>query len=380
VAATGSNVNWVIIGFLILVGAMGKSAQVPLHVWLPDAMEGPTPVSALIHAATMVNAGVYLIVRMDPIFAAFPVLSSSVLIVGLTSLIVGAACASAADDLKRILAYSTISQLGLMFAAVGLGTASGAIYQLISQGLFKALAFMAAGSVIEALGTRLVGEMGDLAHRMKYTYFAFLLATLAMAGLPPLIGFWTKDAILAAAASYGIGAFLLLILGSTLTSFYSFRALITAFHGPRREHTVHESGALMVVPMMALVLLVVMGWVGLGGQSIFAPALSEAPSLLTSAVTIAIVLVGFLVCYYAFQTHAESTALAMSSNSFLRGTKALLLDGIWFDGLYTFLTENTVKPLTRLATGLQSGDLRKNVGLLLAVLVAVLVLSASGVI
>jgi len=375
-----AGVNWILIGLLILLGAMGKSAQVPFHVWLPDAMEGPTPVSALIHAATMVNAGVYLVVRMYPIYASSAILSNSVLLVGLTSLLVGAACASAADDLKRILAYSTISQLGLMFTAIGLGTWSGAIYQLISQGLFKALAFMAAGSVIEALGTRYVGEMGGLARRMKYTYIAFLFATLAMAGLPPLIGFWTKDEILSAAVSSGAWVFLVVILGSTLTSFYSFRALVKVFHGPGREREVKESGPLMVVPMMALVALVMLGWIGLAGQSLFLPALSEVPSLLTSASTVAIVFLGLAICYYAFQARSETTARLMQSSAFLRVTKQSLLQGLGFDRLYTYLVRSTVGPLTRLATGLQSGDLRKNEALLFSILVVLLVLAVTGVI
>jgi NADH-quinone oxidoreductase subunit L len=382
-----AGVNWVLIGVLILIGAMGKSAQVPFHVWLPDAMEGPTPVSALIHAATMVNAGVYLVVRMYPIYASSAVLSTSVLVVGLTSLLVGGACACAADDFKRILAYSTISQLGLMFAAIGLGSVvgwkiatSGAIYQLISQGLFKALAFMAAGSVIEALGTRKVDEMGGLARRMKYTYIAFLFAALAMVGLPPLIGFWTKDAILSAAATYGAAAFLVIILGSILTSFYSFRALVKVFHGPSREREVRESGWLMVVPMMALVVLVVVGWIGLNGQSLFAPSLSEAPSILTATSTVAVVLLGFAICYFAFQARSEATARLMQSSAFLGETKAFLLEGIGFDRLYSYVIGSILRPLTRLATGLQSGDLGKNVALLFSILVVLLMLAVTGVI
>jgi NADH-quinone oxidoreductase subunit L len=375
-----ASVNWVLIGALILIGAMGKSAQVPFHVWLPDAMEGPTPVSALIHAATMVNAGVYLVVRMYPIYASYSVLSTSVLVVGLTSLVVGGACACASDDFKRVLAYSTISQLGLMFAAIGLGTTSGAVYQLISQGLFKALAFMAAGSVIEALGTRKIDDMGGLARKMKYTYIAFLFAALAMVGLPPLIGFWTKDAILSAAVTYGAAAFLVVILGSILTSFYSFRTLVKVFHGPSRAREVRESGWLMVVPMMALVLLVVAGWIGLGAQSLLAPSLSEAPTILTAASTVAVVLLGFAICYFAFQARPEATARTMQSNAFLRGTRGFLLEGIGFDRLYSYVFGSILRPLTRLATGLQSGDLGKNVALLFSILVILLMLAVTGVI
>jgi len=355
---------------------------VPFHVWLPDAMEGPTPVSALIHAATMVNAGVYLVARMYPIYASSSLLTSSVLVVGLASLLVGAACASAADDLKRVLAYSTISQLGLMFAAIGVGTVSGAIYQLISQGLFKALAFMAAGSVIEAVGTRKMSEMGALAHRMKYTYIAFLFAAFAMAGLPPLVGFLTKDAILSQAITYGAGASMVIILGSILTSFYSFRALFKTFHGPDREWktTVKESGATMVIPMMVLVVLVIVAWIGLGGQTFLVPSLSETPSILTSITTVAVVLLGLGICYYAFQARVADVGRLMQSSTFLRGTRDVLLDGIWFDRFYSWAVRSTAGPLTSLAGAVQSGDLRKNVALLFSLLLLILVLAAAGVI
>jgi len=315
---------------------------------------------------------------MYPIYASSSILSNSVLLVGLTSLVVGAACASAADDLKRILAYSTISQLGLMFAAIGLGTWSGAIYQLISQGLFKALAFMAAGSVIEALGTRNIGEMGGLARRMKYTYLAFLFATLAMVGFPPLIGFWTKDVILSAAFASGAGVFLVIVLASILTSFYSFRALVKVFHGASNQGDVRESGPLMVVPMMVLVGLVAVGWLGLGGQSFVIPSLSEAPSVLTSLSTLFVVFLGFAICYSAFQAQSAATAQLMQS-SFLKRTKQFLLEGIWFDRFYLYLSRSTLRPMTRLATGLQTGDLRKNVALLFSILVILLFLTVTGV-
>ena len=377
--STGS-LNWVLVGFLILVGAMAKSAQVPLHVWLPDAMEGPTPVSALIHAATMVNAGVYLVVRMYPIFASSALLSNSLLVVGLASLVYGAACASVAEDLKRILAYSTISQLGLMFAAVGLGTSSGAVYQLISQGLFKALAFMAAGSVIEAVGSRNLQDMGGLARKMKYTYFAFLLSALAMVGVPPLIGFWTKDAILSAAASAGGWTLIVLVLGSTLTSFYSFRALIKVFHGHAGPEKAQESGPLMVAPMVALALLVAVGWVGLSYQRLFAPQLSEVVSLLASSITLAVAIAGLGICYLAYLVRPESTAKLMLTSSLLRGTNDYLLEGLGFDRLYSFLATSIVGRLSRVATSIQTGDLDNNVALLFSLLVLLLVLAAIGVI
>ena len=172
----------------------------------------------------------------------------------------------------------------------------------------------------------------------------------------------------------------MIILASVLTSFYSFRALVKVFHGPSLEREVRESGPLMVVPMMALVVLVVVGWIGLGGQRLFAPSLSEAPSLLTAATTVAVVFLGVAICYFAFQARSEATARLMQSSTFLRGVKESLLGGIWFDRLYSYVIKSIVGPLTRLATGLQSGDLGKNVALLFSILVVLLVLAVTGVI
>ncbi|HUI01022.1 MAG TPA: NADH-quinone oxidoreductase subunit L [Nitrososphaerales archaeon] len=377
--STGS-LNWLLVGFLLLVGAMAKSAQFPLHVWLPDAMEGPTPVSALIHAATMVNAGVYLVVRMDPVFASYSLLTSSLLVVGLASLVLGAACAFVAEDLKRILAYSTISQLGLMFAAVGLGSQSGAVYQLISQGLFKALAFMAAGSVIEAVASRSLRDMGGLARKMKYTYFAFLVAVLAMVGVPPLIGFWTKDEILSAAVSAGGWTLAIVVLGSTLTAFYSFRALAKVFHGAAGPHEAKESGPLMVGSMVVLALLVVVGWVGLGSQAIFVPALSEAVSLVASSTTVAVALLGLAVCYLAYLSGPDYAAMMMQTSSAFKAINDFFLDGLGIDRLYSHLATSVLGGLSRVVSGIQSGDLDNNVALLLATVVVLVVLAASGVI
>lgn len=377
--STGS-LNWVLVGFLILVGAMGKSAQVPLHVWLPDAMEGPTPVSALIHAATMVNAGVYLVVRTYPIFASSALLSSSLLAVGLVSFVYGAACACAAEDLKRILAYSTISELGLMFAAVGLGTSSGAVYQLISQGLFKALAFMAAGSVIEAVASRNLQDMGGLARKMKYTYFAFLVSALAMVGVPPLTGFWTKDAIVSAATAAGGWPLFAIVVGSVLTALYSFRALIKVFHGHAGPQKAQESGPLMLAPMIVLALLVAVGWVGLADQGLFLPRLSEAVSFLTSSMTLVIVVAGLGVSYFAYLVRPETTAGLIRTSPLLKGTNDFLLEGLGFDRLYSFLVTSVLRPIARVATTIQSGDLGNNVALLLSVLAVLIILAATGVI
>lgn len=378
VQAQGDNSTWFLIGVLVLVGAMGKSAQVPLHAWLPDAMEGPTPVSALIHAATMVNAGVYLIVRLSPIFGSSAILSTTVLVIGLLSLGIGSACACAEVDLKRILAYSTISQIGMMFVAVGVGSYSGAIYQLISQGLFKALAFMAAGSVIEAVGTRNIEQMGGLARLMKYTYIAFLFSMLSMVGLPPLMGFWAKDTILSATLSANGFAFLAVALASILTSLYSFRALFKVFHVPRRLE-VKESKPLMVIPMMILVVSVAGAWLLLSYQGLLVPALSESISLVTASTSLSVLVMGLLLAYFAVLARRDPASKLVAS-PILQGLRLFLIDGMWFDRLYAASERFVARPLVRGAKAIQSGLLGYNMALLLSGLVALALLIAIGVI
>jgi NADH-quinone oxidoreductase subunit L len=379
VQTRGVDPTFFLIGILVLVGAMGKSAQVPLHVWLPDAMEGPTPVSALIHAATMVNAGVYLLVRLSPIFGASSLLSEIVLVVGLLSMIVGAASACAEVDLKRILAYSTISQLGLMFAAVGLGSFSGAIYQLIGQGLFKALAFMAAGSVIEAIGTRNIESMGGLARAMKYTYLGFLFAMLAMVGLPPLIGFWTKDMILTAALSVNDYAFVLIAFASILTSLYSFRALFKVFHGEKTTDA-KESPPLMTIPMMILVVSVATVWLLLGHQSLLSPPLEEMINILVFSTTVSVLIAGLAISYFAFLARKEATQKLIQTSPLLKEATLFLRDGFEFDRAYAIIVTSVVSPLVRFAKSLQTGILDDNVALLLSALALLILLIATRVI
>ncbi len=366
--------NWTLIGFLVLVGAMGKSAQVPLHVWLPDAMEGPTPVSALIHAATMVNAGVYLLVRLYPVLATSQALLWSVLGVGLLSMVVGAVCACAADDLKRVLAYSTISQLGLMFAAIGLGNWQGAVFHLVSQGVFKALAFMAAGSVIEAAGTRRMDEMGGL-RTMKVTYVAFLAAALAMIGLPPFIGFWTKDAILSAALTTNQAAFAAIAVGSVLTAYYSFRAVFKVFQGPKREG-VGEPPALMAGPMVAMSATAAFGWLLLDYQKLLPFGFSLDPPAL--AASMFALVSGVMVSYYAFVMKREETKAALASHKAAGLLKKALLQGLGFDEAYGRLSRLVTVSLSEAALLIQTGDLDTNAMLLLAALLTLLLLVAVG--
>ncbi len=370
----GSGVNWTLVGVLLLIGSMGKSAQVPLHVWLPDAMEGPTPVSALIHAATMVNAGVYLLVRLSPLFAAPATLSGPVLGVGLVSLFVGGACAAAATDIKRVLAYSTISQLGLMFAAVGLGSPAGALYQLIGQGVFKALAFMSAGSVVEATGTREMPMLGGLAGRMKITYVAFLASSVAMAGFPPFFGFWTKEFIAASALSYGTWAFLTLVLGSALTSFYMFRALFRVFHGKVGTEGA-ESGRLTLAPMVLLSLGAVAGWLLLTSEGVFAPPLGTTMSLAAAAVSVAAISLALVLAFFFFVSRSTLEQRLVSGGSAMGRLTNSLKAGLGFDAAYSALVQRGFYPLARSALKIQTGDLGRNVLLLLVALVAILLLS-----
>lgn len=238
----------------LFLGAMGKSAQFPLHVWLPDAMEGPTPVSALIHAATMVAAGVFLMLRVSPLLAAAPVVASWVLSVGALSALVAASMAVVERDIKRVLAYSTVSQLGYMTAAAGAGATAASLFHLTTHGFFKALLFLAAGSVIHAVGTNDIFRMGGLARPMPWTAGCFLAGAAALAGIFPASGFFSKEEILAAVWRGGHSAvFAALLATAALTAFYICRVFFVAFLGPRTSAgDPHESPPVMTVPMVAL--------------------------------------------------------------------------------------------------------------------------------
>ena len=254
---------------LLMLGACGKSAQFPLHVWLPDAMEGPTPVSALIHAATMVTAGVYLVARCMPLFAASPQALQTVATLGGVTALMAAVIAVTQTDLKRILAYSTISQLGFMFLGLGVGTLLGVtagMFHLVTHAFFKALLFLAAGSVMHAMGGVIdITRLGGLRRRLPVTHLTFLVGCLALAGVVPFAGFWSKDGILAAlheaggepASALYERLYWLALATAALTAFYAFRALARTFYGPERipheaGHHAHESPAWMTVPLVIL--------------------------------------------------------------------------------------------------------------------------------
>ena len=256
------------IALLLFGGAIGKSAQLPLHNWLPDAMEGPTPVSALIHAATMVTAGVYLVARAHPIFEASDVALNVVALVGIVTAVYAGLSALGQDDLKRVLAYSTISQLGYMFLAVGVGAYAVAIFHLIAHAFFKALLFLTAGSVMHATGGEIdMTKLGGLRKKMPVTATFFAIGGLALAGIPILVGFFSKDQVLAAAYESGrTGLWIVGLIAAGLTAVYIARAFCLTFLGaPRRDLHPHESPALMTAPMAVLAGLTVGG--GLLGLS-----------------------------------------------------------------------------------------------------------------
>ncbi|MFH1703580.1 MAG: NADH-quinone oxidoreductase subunit L, partial [Nitrospirota bacterium] len=281
----GYEVNLVtLIALLLFCGAVGKSAQIPLHVWLPDAMEGPTPVSALIHAATMVTAGVFMVARCNAIFNLSPVAMSVVTIVGAVTSLFAATIAITQNDIKRIIAYSTLSHLGMMFTACGVGAYAAGIFHLYTHAFFKALLFLAAGSVIHAVHHNDIQRMGGLKKYMPFTYLTMLIAALSAGGIPGLAGFFSKDEIVwstfASGSPVGKFAWLFMTAGAFFTPFYTFRMIFLTFHGKFRgthheEHHLHESPFVMTIPLMILAAGAFgLGWVNiphvLGGGAHFA--------------------------------------------------------------------------------------------------------------
>jgi NADH-quinone oxidoreductase subunit L len=246
---------------LLFLGATGKSAQLPLLTWLPDAMAGPTPVSALIHAATMVTAGIFLVVRSSVLFELAPYTQDIILWVGVATALFGATVGLFQNDIKKVLAYSTVSQLGYMFAALGVGAYSAGMFHVTTHAFFKALLFLGAGSVIHALGGEQdIRKMGGLKNTTKTTYITFLVATLAIAGIPPLSGFFSKDGILASTFAQSPAAYAVLVFAAMLTAFYMFRLLFLTFFGTYRGSAhPHESPKVMTVPLMVLAVLSAIG-------------------------------------------------------------------------------------------------------------------------
>ena len=347
------------ITLLLFLGAAGKSAQIPLYTWLPDAMEGPTPVSALIHAATMVTAGVYMVARCHALYLLAPLSMAVVAVVGALTAFMAASIGLVQNDIKRVLAYSTISQLGYMFLACGVGAFSAGIFHLVTHAFFKALLFLGAGSVIHALaGEQDLRKMGGLRKYLPATYVTFLIATLAISGVPLLSGFFSKDQILSAAFFSPHGGNLLWLLGivtTAMTAFYMFRLFFLTFTGRCRaseeaQHHIHESPHSMTVPLMILAFLsVIGGYIGLphamGGVNAMAgylqPVFSDLPHLpepslgieyllmVTSAV---VAFLGISVAYF-FYIRSPETAEKLKKN-FLY---TLLLNKYYVDEIYQAL-------------------------------------------
>jgi NADH-quinone oxidoreductase subunit L len=251
-----------LIGFGFIAAAAAKSAQVPFHTWLPDAMEAPTPISALIHAATMVNAGVYLLARFYPAFESVPGWATAVVVVGLLSAFLAALMALVCNDIKRVLAYSTISQLGYMVYAVGVGGIFACQFHLLSHSVFKALLFLGAGAVIHTVGTRDMREMGGLGRQMPFVRAAFVIGALALAGLPLLNGFWSKELVLEAGLADGPRwAYLFMLIGAGITGLYTFRAVWMVFYGePRGTQHAHDAPPAMRVSLGVLAAGTLTSW------------------------------------------------------------------------------------------------------------------------
>ena len=323
------------ITLLLFVGAMGKSAQIPLYTWLPDAMAGPTPVSALIHAATMVTAGIYMITRTNIFYTHSEIAQTVVAIIGISTALLAATIAIKQNDIKKVLAYSTVSQLGYMFLGLGVGAYSGAVFHVITHAFFKALLFLAAGSVIHAMHHEQdIRKMGGLKSKLPITHLTFLIGCIAIAGVPPFSGFFSKDEILAAAFAKNPIYWYLGVVGAAMTAFYMFRLYATTFLGQFRgteaqAHHLHESPVAMTLPLIVLaVLSAVGGAMGvpaiLGGSHWLGHHLSsiigeEAPLhlshttewiLMGSSVTIALVALLIAIGKYSKQADGEpQTAL-----------------------------------------------------------------------
>jgi NADH-quinone oxidoreductase subunit L len=375
-AAPWSHEGWGVFGtftvasLLLFMGACGKSAQLPLYVWLPDAMEGPTPVSALIHAATMVTAGVYVVARSHILFTHSDTAMVVVAIIGCATAFFAATIGLVQTDIKRVLAYSTVSQLGYMFLGCGVGAFGAGIFHLMTHAFFKALLFLAAGSVIHAMGGEQdMRHMGGLSKKIKVTYWTMLIATLAIAGFPPLAGFFSKDSILLSAYQFDGGKPLYVIglLTALLTSFYMFRLIFLTFHGKQRydEHHVHvhESPWSMLGPLAVLaVLSVIGGWMAappfFGGEDHFAAFLApifggaheaggaEAHQLeiILAVVAVVAALIGLLTAFWLYLRQPGKPAEIAKS---LKPIYSTLYNKYYVDEAYGAAI---VKPLLALST------------------------------
>lgn len=347
------------ITLLLFLGATGKSAQIPLYTWLPDAMAGPTPVSALIHAATMVTAGIYMIARSNALYLHADVTNNIIAIIGAATALLAATIALRQNDIKKVLAYSTVSQLGYMFLALGSGAYTAAVFHVMTHAFFKALLFLGSGSVIHAMsGQQDIRNMGGLQRSLKITYATFLIGCLAIAGVPPFSGFFSKDAILLSAFQHNIFLYVVGLLTAGLTAFYMFRLLYLTFSGSFRgteeeQHHLHESPAAMTVPLIILAILsIIGGFVGIpetyvhGGERLarfLAPVIPFAEADLPHStefhlilITTAVSLLGIYLAWRRYKTYRTEGETGVTK----------LLENRWYvDELYNSLI---VKPINKL--------------------------------
>jgi len=354
-----------IITLLLFVGAAGKSAQIPLYTWLPDAMAGPTPVSALIHAATMVTAGVYMIARSNALYSLAPISMNVVAIIGLATAVLAATIALKQNDIKKVLAYSTVSQLGYMFLGLGVGAYSFAVFHVMTHAFFKALLFLAAGSVIHAMGGEQdIRKMGGLSKKIKITYITFLIGCIAIAGIPPFSGFFSKDAILLSVYENNKILYAIALLGAALTAFYMFRLLFITFTGQFRgteeqKHHLHESPAAMTIPLILLaVLSIIGGLVGIpdilmqGGDKLsefLSPVIPiktsevvHSTELSLMALSTVLVIIAMIIAWIRFRKYSYSESKGLGK----------VLENKWYvDELYEKLIIN---PLNKLGVFLNS--------------------------
>lgn len=346
-----------LIALLIFLGAVGKSGQFPLHTWLPDAMEGPTPISALIHAATMVAAGVFLVARTFDIFQASEAAMTTVAIVGAFTAIFASSIGLAQNDIKRILAYSTVSQLGYMMLALGVGSIAGAMFHLFTHAFFKALLFLGAGSVIHGAHTQDIREMGGLGKSMKITAWTFGIGALALSGIPPFAGFWSKDAILAAALHDNVILFAVGVIAAFFTALYMSRLFFLVFAGkPKEGSHAHESPAVMTIPLIVLaVLSVVAGfvetpWSGWFSEWLTGTAEEHHSTGLVMVVSIAVGLLGIYIGWLVF---VKGTIRKDAISSRAPGLVRMLERKYYIDELYDVVF---VKPLQGFGKALQAFD------------------------
>ena len=349
------------ISLLLFLGAAGKSAQIPLFTWLPDAMAGPTPVSALIHAATMVTAGIYMIARSNVLYSHAPAALSVVAVVGAATALLGATIALRQNDIKKVLAYSTVSQLGYMFLALGTGAYVAAVFHVMTHAFFKALLFLGSGSVIHAMsGQQDIRGMGGLKDKLKITYFTFLIGCLAIAGIPPLSGFFSKDAILLSAFEHNIFLYVVGLVTAGLTAFYMFRLLFLTFFGSFRgteaqRHHLHESPPQMTIPLIVLaVLSVIGGWVGVpevflhGGERLsqfLAPVVptaehqvSHSTELILMALTTVIAIAAIVFAWRRYKVYRDERTAGLGK----------ILENKWYvDEVYD---SSVVKPVNSLGS------------------------------